>query len=196
MYKTDFRNYFFCLTEFRVLTKILCFRNVAHLWIQRSDLGVIFRDAFFGLDNITNLYMISNKIDAIEQFHLNSNFSVRNFNFTENHVLKAPRPGDTFFQVTNINVTKNRFPCDCQIHYVLASDFVNVSVKEFLEHNYCIATAIEYKEKSMSKLDLDAIASCNDAHTKDSYGAGPLSVCSNCLIVNLIFAFLYLFIIL
>ncbi|XP_008203591.2 leucine-rich repeat-containing protein 70 isoform X1 [Nasonia vitripennis] len=163
-------------------------KNVNHLLIQTSDLGVIHKDAFFGLEHIDQLNIVSNKIDAIEEFHLASNFSINVLHFHKNHVLKAPKYGDASFRVNRISTEENHFPCDCQIHLVLESDFVNGSVDEFRRHNFCISTA-EFNGKPMSVVDLESIASCHDRLTKDNYGSG-VSVRSNRLCFALVIGFM------
>jgi hypothetical protein len=144
---------------------------VRNLVIQTSDLGVIRKDAFFGLEHIDTLNIISNKIDAIEELHLNSNYSINMLRFQKNHVLKAPKFGDASFRVGTVLAEGNHFPCDCQIHLVLESGFVNGSADEFRRRNNCISTA-EFNGKPMSLVDLDSIASCHDKLTKDNYGSG------------------------
>ncbi|XP_058789497.1 leucine-rich repeat-containing protein 70-like isoform X2 [Phymastichus coffea] len=145
--------------------------NVKNLMIQTSDLGIIYKDAFFGLEHIEALNILSNKIDAIEEFHLASNFSINVLRFHKNHVLRAPKYGDATFHVNTISADGNHFPCDCQIHLVLESDFVNGSVDEFRKHNFCIATA-DINGMNMSLVNLDSIASCHDRLMKDNYGSG------------------------
>lgn len=142
-----------------------------NLVIQTSDLGIIYKDAFFGLEHVNALDIVSNKIDAFEEFHLNSNYSINVLRFHRNHVLRAPKYGDASFHVNSISAEENHFPCDCQIYLVLESDFVNGSADEFRRRNYCISAA-EYNGKAMSLVDLDSIASCHDRHTKDNYAKG------------------------
>ncbi|XP_014214618.1 insulin-like growth factor-binding protein complex acid labile subunit [Copidosoma floridanum] len=147
-------------------------KHVLKIMIQTSDLRIIRKDSFVGLDQVGSLNIISSKIDAIEEFHLNANYSVSILRFQKNHVLRAPRPDDVAFHVSNLYVEGNHFPCDCQIHLVLDSDFVNGSANEFRRRNYCISNAPEFNGRPMSSVDLDSIASCHDRLTKDNYGSG------------------------
>ncbi|XP_014223715.1 chondroadherin-like [Trichogramma pretiosum] len=144
-------------------------RYVHRLLIQTSDLGVVHRNAFAGLEHVNNLDVVSNKIDAIDQFRLCANSSIVTFRFHKNHVLRAPDYGDAVFRVNSSSIEGNHFPCDCQIHLVLESDFVQgASVNEFRRRNYCIST--EFNGKSMDAVPLESIATCHDRLTKDNYG--------------------------
>ncbi|XP_015596938.1 leucine-rich repeat-containing protein 15 isoform X2 [Cephus cinctus] len=140
------------------------------LSIQESDLGVIYKDAFTGLRRINNLNILNNKIDAIKQLNLSADNEIGTFRFLGNHILEAPRASDTILDVGTISALNNHFPCDCQIHNVLESDFVNGSTMEFQLHNFCISP-IEFNGKPMSVVDFDGIAKCHEKVFKDNLGS-------------------------
>ncbi|XP_012255752.1 chondroadherin-like isoform X1 [Athalia rosae] len=142
--------------------------------IQESDLGAIRKDAFSGLSHINNLNILNNKIDVIEQLYLTSDRAINILRFHGNHILEAPRAGDTILQVNTISAINNHFPCDCQIHNILESDFASNSSTEFQQHNYCISP-IEYNGKSMSFVDSDIIARCHEKVVQDNLGSGAVS---------------------
>ena len=141
------------------------------------------------------LNILNNKIDFIEQLHISSENRIGTFLFRGNHVLEAPRPADISLQVKTVMIYDNHFPCDCQIHIILESDFVNNSAVEFRKHNFCISP-LEYNAKPMSSVDLDLIATCHDILIKDNLGSGnvnaiPLSIIiiTFCSIVDFFFAY-------
>lgn len=139
--------------------------------IQDSDLGAIRKHAFYGLSHVHNLNILNNKIDVIEQLYLASDHDIKTLRFHGNHILEAPRSGDTLLEVNTISAINNHFPCDCQIHNILESDFATNSTIEFQQHNYCISP-IEYNGKSMSFVDSDIIAKCHEKVIKDNLGSG------------------------
>lgn len=113
--------------------------NVTLLYIGDSDLGIIWKNAFEGLRYIEKIHIINNKIDAIEQMHLTEETAVKSLVWFGNHILRAPRKERVVFVVKHINVTKNFYPCDCQLHFVLESDFARNNVESFALNNSCIS---------------------------------------------------------
>ncbi|XP_046747657.1 leucine-rich repeat-containing protein 70-like [Diprion similis] len=142
--------------------------------IQESDLGVIRKDAFSGLTHVNNLNILKNKIDVIEQLYLTSDHAINVLRFHGNHILEAPRTGDTLLDINTISAIDNHFPCDCQIHDILESDFATNSTTEFQKHNYCISP-IEYNGKLMSFVDSEMIAKCHDKVVKGNLDSGAES---------------------
>nr|XP_033337907.1 leucine-rich repeat-containing protein 4-like isoform X2 [Megalopta genalis] len=154
------------------------FRGLSYvhsLNILNSDLGVVEKDAFTGLTNVGQLNIVNNKIDLIERLYLNES-SINLLRFHGNHVLEAPRhPRDISLEVGSISVVDNHFPCDCQAHNVLESDFVNGTATEFQKKNYCISP-IEYNGKPMNLVDFDLIARCHDNVVQDNLGSGVIGI--------------------
>uniref|UniRef100_A0A6V7LD55 LRRCT domain-containing protein n=1 Tax=Bracon brevicornis TaxID=1563983 RepID=A0A6V7LD55_9HYME len=143
---------------------------VRHLDIQESDLGTIESDAFTGISHIDNINILNNKIDFIKEFKLTNDSIVESLKFHGNHVLRAPNARDTDLQVHNISAIDNYFPCDCHIHELFDSDFVNGSIVEFRRKNYCISP-LEFNGRPMSHIDFDSIARCHDNFVKDNLGS-------------------------
>ncbi|KAI4482586.1 hypothetical protein M0804_008439 [Polistes exclamans] len=162
--------------------KSYTFRGLSHvnsLNIQECDLGVIQKDAFAGLTYVDHLNILNNKIDLIERFHLREEDAVNILRFYGNHVLEAPRHAkDIILEVNSISAIGNHFPCDCQAHNILESDFVNCSVAEFQRNNYCISP-IEYNNKPMSQVDFELIANCYDNVVQDNLGSGVVIAMSS-----------------
>lgn len=147
--------------------------NVTSLCIQDSDLGVVQRDAFTGMRYVDKLIILNNKIDAIEGLHLTIETAVNILRLHGNHILRAPHKGDAIFNVRELSARENHFPCDCQIHLILESDFANGSISAFRQNNYCISP-IEYNGKPMSAVDSDSIARCHDKVVKDNLGSSAM----------------------
>ncbi|KAI4503531.1 hypothetical protein M0802_000934 [Mischocyttarus mexicanus] len=158
------------------------FRGLSHvnsLNIQESDLGVIQKDAFAGLTYVNHLNILNNKIDLIERFHLREENTVNILRFHGNHVLEAPRhANDIILEVNSISAIDNHFPCDCQAHNILDSDFVNGSAIEFKRKNYCISP-IEYNNEPMIQVDFELIANCYDNVVQDNLGSGVVIAMSS-----------------
>ncbi|XP_020285245.1 chondroadherin [Pseudomyrmex gracilis] len=151
---------------------------VRSLFIQESDLGVMRKDAFAGLTHVDNLNMLNNKIDLIERLHLRSDSYVEILRFRGNHVLEAPRHArDVILEVSSISAIDNHFPCDCQAHNVLESDFARGDSVEFQRRNYCISP-FEYNGKPMNVVDFDLVARCHDNVIQDNLGSGVVEVSS------------------
>ncbi|XP_015191522.1 PREDICTED: leucine-rich repeat-containing protein 70-like [Polistes dominula] len=176
--------------------KSYTFRGLSHvtsLNIQECDLGVIQKDAFTGLTNVDHLNLLNNKIDLIERFHLREENDVNIFRFHGNHVLEAPRHAkDIILEVNSISAFNNHFPCDCQAHNILKSDFVNQSSAEFQNKNYCISP-IEYNNKPMNQVDFDLIANCYDNVVQDNLGSGVVIVMSSSLPITFFIFILFIF---
>ncbi|XP_053989413.1 leucine-rich repeat-containing protein 4 [Hylaeus volcanicus] len=157
------------------------FRGLSYvhsLNIQESDLGIVEKNAFDGLDHVDRLNILNNKIDLIERLFLKHENSIELLRFHGNHVLEAPRHArDIHLEVGSISVVDNHFPCDCQAHNVLESDFVNGTVTEFQKMNYCISP-IEYNGKPMNLVDFDLIARCHDNVVQDNLGSGVVGIFS------------------
>lgn len=155
------------------------FRDLFHvhsLNIQESDLGIVEKDAFTGLDHVNRLNILNNKIDFIERLFLKNENNVEFLRFHGNHVLEAPRHArDISLEVNSISAIENHFPCDCQAHNILESDFVNGTVNEFQKKNYCISP-IEYNGKPMNLVDFDLIARCHDNVVQDNLGSGVVGI--------------------
>lgn len=151
------------------------FRGLSHvhaLYIQESDLGVVQRDAFAGLAHVDWLNVLNNKVDLIQQLHLRRDNFIEVLRFHGNHVLEAPRhPRDIVLEVGTVSAIDNHFPCDCQAHNVLESDFVRGNSVEFQRRNYCISP-FEYNGKPMNVVDFDLIARCHDNVIQDNLGSG------------------------
>ncbi|XP_076653285.1 uncharacterized protein LOC143359286 [Halictus rubicundus] len=149
---------------------------VNSLNIQESDLGVVEKDAFTGLTNVAQLNVLNNKIDLIERLYLKYESSINLLRFHGNHVLEAPRhPKDISLEVGSISAVDNHFPCDCQAHNVLESDFVNGTAIEFQKKNYCISP-IEYNSKPMNFVDFDLMARCHDNVVQDNLDSGVVGI--------------------
>lgn len=155
-----------CLDEFTF--RGLC--NVQSLNIQESDLGIIQTNAFSGLLHIDNLNILNNKIDIINEFKLINESAVTTLRFHGNHVLRSPKSKDTLLNVHTISTIGNYFPCDCQIHELIDSDFVNGSVRQFRNDNYCISP-LEVNGIHMNLIDFFSIARCHDKVVKDNLGS-------------------------
>ncbi|XP_076630533.1 uncharacterized protein LOC143346372 [Colletes latitarsis] len=155
------------------------FRGLSYvhsLNIQESDLGVIEKNVFSGLNHVNRLNILNNKIDLIERLFLRHENNIELLRFHGNHVLEAPRHArDIKLEVTSISAIDNHFPCDCQAHNVLESDFVNGTVSEFQKENYCISP-IEYNGKHMNLVDFDLIARCHDNVVQDNLGSGVVGI--------------------
>lgn len=167
------------------------FRGLSHvhaLYIQESDLGVVQRDAFAGLTHVDRLNVLNNKVDTIDRLHLRHENFIEVLRFHGNHVLEAPRhPRDILLEVETVSAVDNHFPCDCQAHNVLESDFVRGDSVEFQRRNYCISP-FEYNGKPMNVVDFDLIARCHDNVVQDNLGSGVVSV--SCLPAFLLIVFL------
>ncbi|XP_011296831.1 insulin-like growth factor-binding protein complex acid labile subunit [Fopius arisanus] len=146
----------------------LCYIQVLN--IQESDLGTIKPDAFTGISHIDSINLLNNKIDSIQELKLLNDSVVTLLRFHGNHVLHSPRARDTSLQVLNISTLGNYFPCDCQVHELFDSDFVNGSVELFREKNYCISP-LEFNGSPMSTVDFDSIAKCHDKVIQDNLGS-------------------------
>ncbi|XP_015430420.1 PREDICTED: immunoglobulin superfamily member 10 [Dufourea novaeangliae] len=155
------------------------FRGLSHvhsLNIQESDLGIVEKDAFTGLAYVARLNILNNKIDLIERLSLKDESNIKLLRFHGNHVLEAPRHArDINLEVSSISAVDNHFPCDCQAHNVLDSDFVNGTAIEFQKRNYCISP-IEYNGKPMNFVDFDLIARCHDNVVQDNLGSGVVGI--------------------
>ncbi|XP_066587119.1 chondroadherin [Prorops nasuta] len=155
------------------------FRGLSYvhdLNIQDSDLGIIDGDAFTGMSNILNLNLLNNKIDFIQRLNFTYDAAIQLFRFHGNHLLEAPRqPEDIILEVSAISAIDNHFPCDCQAHNILDSDFVNGSSEEFQRHNYCLSP-IKFNGKRMNLIDFDSIAKCYDNVVKDNLGSGVIAL--------------------
>ncbi|XP_015113366.1 insulin-like growth factor-binding protein complex acid labile subunit [Diachasma alloeum] len=146
----------------------LCYIQVLN--IQESDLGTIKPDAFAGMSHIESINILNNKIDSIQELKIINESAVTLFRFHGNHVLHSPRARDTSLQVQNVSTLGNYFPCDCQVHELFDSDFVNDTVKQFREENYCISP-LEFNGSPMSNVDFDSIAKCHDKVVQDNLGS-------------------------
>ncbi|XP_031830100.1 uncharacterized protein LOC116425925 isoform X2 [Nomia melanderi] len=155
------------------------FRGLSYvhsLNIHESDLGIVEKDAFTGLTYVGQLNILKNKIDLIERLFLRYENNINLFRFHGNHVLEAPRHSkDINLEVNSISAIDNHFPCDCQAHNVLESDFVNGTATEFQKKNYCISP-IEYNGKPMNFVDFDLIARCHDNVMQDNLGSGVVGI--------------------
>ncbi|CAK9818064.1 Protein tramtrack, beta isoform [Anthophora plagiata] len=149
---------------------------VQSLYIQESDLGIIERAAFAGLSHVDRLNILNNKIDLIEKLFLRYENNIEMLRFHGNHVLQAPRHAkDIKLEVNSISAIDNHFPCDCQAHNVLESDFVNGTISDFQKKNFCISP-IEYNGKPMNLVDFDLVARCYDNVVQDNLGSGVIGV--------------------
>ncbi|XP_014479542.1 PREDICTED: leucine-rich repeat and immunoglobulin-like domain-containing nogo receptor-interacting protein 1 [Dinoponera quadriceps] len=168
------------------------FRGLSHVYslnIQESDLGVVQKDAFADLAHVDRLNILNNKVDLIERLHLRHDNYIDLLRFHGNHVLEAPRhPRDILLEVKTLSAIDNHFPCDCQAHNVLESDFVRGNSVEFQRRNYCISP-FEYNGKPMNVVDFDLVARCHDNVMQDNLGSGVVGV--SCL-STLLFGFLFL----
>ncbi|KAG9431651.1 reticulon-4 receptor-like 2 isoform X3 [Apis mellifera carnica] len=155
------------------------FRGLSYvhsLNIQESDLGIVEKDAFTGLAHVDRLNILNNKIDLIEKLFLRYENSIEMLRFHGNHVLEAPHHAkDINLEVSSISAIDNHFPCDCQAHNVLESDFVNGTITEFQKKNYCISP-IEYNGKPMNFVDFGLIAKCHDNVVQDNLGSGVVGI--------------------
>ncbi|CAK9826779.1 Protein tramtrack, beta isoform [Anthophora retusa] len=155
------------------------FRGLSYvhsLNIQESDLGIIERAAFAGLSHVDRLNILNNKIDLIEKLFLRYENNIEMLRFHGNHVLQAPRHAkDIKLEVNSISAIDNHFPCDCQAHNVLESDFVNGTISDFQKRNFCISP-IEYNGKPMNLVDFDLVARCYDNVVQDNLGSGVIGV--------------------
>ncbi|CAK9818059.1 Leucine-rich repeat LGI family member 2 [Anthophora quadrimaculata] len=163
--------------------KARCFRWPTACWFveadlhgPESDLGIIERAAFAGLSHVDRLNILNNKIDLIEKLFLRYENNIEMLRFHGNHVLQAPRHAkDIKLEVNSISAIDNHFPCDCQAHNVLESDFVNGTISDFQKRNFCISP-IEYNGKPMNLVDFDLVARCYDNVVQDNLGSGVIGV--------------------
>lgn len=149
--------------------------DVHELNLQECDLGHVMRDAFAGMAQVRQLNLIHNKIDRIEELQLTPDNAVGTLVFSNNHVLETAKAQDVTVRVARIIVKDNYFPCNCQIHDILDSEFVNGSLQEFRHNNFCISP-LEYTGKSLGSIDFHAIASCHDKAFQDNLGSGVVSL--------------------
>ncbi|XP_012224751.1 longitudinals lacking protein, isoforms H/M/V-like [Linepithema humile] len=150
--------------------------NVRSLYIQESDLGIVQRNAFAGLTHVDRLNVLNNKVDLIERLYLRHENYIEMLRFHGNHVLEAPRHArDVVLEVDTISAIDNHFPCDCQAHNVLESDFARGDSVEFQRRNYCISP-FEYNGKPMNVVDFDLVARCHDNVIQDNLGSGVVEV--------------------
>ncbi|EZA54233.1 leucine-rich repeat and immunoglobulin-like domain-containing nogo receptor-interacting protein 1 isoform X2 [Ooceraea biroi] len=155
------------------------FRGLSHvhkLVIKESDLGVIQRNVFTGLAHVDRLNILNNKIDTIERLHLRYDNFIKVLQFHGNHVLEAPRHArDIVLEVSIVSAINNHFPCDCQAHNILESDFARGNSVEFQRWNYCISP-FEYNGKPMNVVDFELVARCHDNVIQDNLGSGVVRV--------------------
>ncbi|CAL1683347.1 unnamed protein product [Lasius platythorax] len=164
--------------------------HVHSIYIQESDLGVVQRDAFAGLAHVGYLNILNNKVDLIQRLHLRSENCIEKLRFHGNHVLEAPRQAkDVVLEVNAISAIDNHFPCDCQAHNVLESDFARRNSVEFQRRNYCISP-FEYNGKPMNVVDFELVARCHDNVIQDNLGSGVvgLSSCVSALFTLMLMA--------
>ncbi|XP_011647132.1 chondroadherin isoform X2 [Pogonomyrmex barbatus] len=168
------------------------FRGLSHvhsIFIQESDLGVVQRNAFAGLTHVGYLNVLNNKIDLIERLHLRSENYIEVLRFHGNHVLEAPRHArDVILEVDMVSAIDNHFPCDCQAHNVLESDFARGNSVEFQRRNYCISP-FEYNGKPMNVVDFDLVARCHDNVIQDNLGSGVVEVSRFSALLLIVFLF-------
>ncbi|XP_018407106.1 PREDICTED: uncharacterized protein LOC108771244, partial [Cyphomyrmex costatus] len=168
------------------------FRGLSHvhsIHIQESDLGVVQRNAFTGLVHVGNLNMLNNKIDLIERLYLSRKNYINVLRFHGNHVLEAPRHAkDVVLEVNTVTAVDNHFPCDCQAHNVLESDFARGNSVEFQRRNYCISP-FEYNGKPMNVVDFDLVARCHDNVVQDNLGSGVVEVSRFSALLLIVFLF-------
>lgn len=164
--------------------------HVHSIFIQESDLGVVQRDAFAGLAHVGYLNILNNKVDLIQRLHLRSDNYIDMLRFHGNHVLEAPRQAkDVVLEVKTISAIDNHFPCDCQAHNVLESDFARRNSVEFQRRNYCISP-FEYNGKPMNVVDFELVARCHDNVIQDNLGSGDVDLLSlNVALFTLLIAF-------
>ncbi|KYN04965.1 PREDICTED: chondroadherin [Cyphomyrmex costatus] len=168
------------------------FRGLSHvhsIHIQESDLGVVQRNAFTGLVHVGNLNMLNNKIDLIERLYLSRKNYINVLRFHGNHVLEAPRHAkDVVLEVNTVTAVDNHFPCDCQAHNVLESDFARGNSVEFQRRNYCISP-FEYNGKPMNVVDFDLVARCHDNVVQDNLGSGVVEMSRFSALLLIVFLF-------
>ncbi|KYN38968.1 Insulin-like growth factor-binding protein complex acid labile subunit [Trachymyrmex septentrionalis] len=168
------------------------FRGLSHvhsIYIQESDLGVVQRNAFTGLLHVGRLNVLNNKIDLIERLYLRHENYIEVLRFHGNHVLEAPRHAkDVVLEVDTVSAIDNHFPCDCQAHNVLESDFVRGNSVEFQRRNYCISP-FEYNGKPMNVVDFDLVARCHDNVIQDNLGSGVVGVSRFSALLLIVFLF-------
>ncbi|XP_072744110.1 uncharacterized protein [Anoplolepis gracilipes] len=156
--------------------------HVHAIYIQESDLGVVQRDAFAGLAYVSYLNILNNKVDLIQRMHLRYENYIEMLRFHGNHVLEAPRHArDVILEVNTISAIDNHFPCDCQAHNVLESDFARGDSVGFQRRNYCISP-FEYNGKPMNVVDFELVARCHDNVIQDNLGSGVVGL--SCLRVS------------
>ena len=90
------------------------------------------------MTEVDEIRIANNKIDKIEENALPSRNSVKRLVLEGNHVLQIP-PLSALeeIQVDEVAVTKNHFPCNCRVIYLLES--VLGRSEHFLEVNKCIS---------------------------------------------------------
>ncbi|XP_070154534.1 chondroadherin isoform X1 [Polyergus mexicanus] len=164
--------------------------HVHSINIQESDLGVVQRDAFAGLAHVGYLNILNNKVDLIQRMHLRYENYIEMLRFHGNHVLEAPRHArDVVLEVNTISAIDNHFPCDCQAHNVLESDFARGDSVGFQRRNYCISP-FEYNGKPMNVVDFELVARCHDNVIQDNLGSGVVGL-SSLSTLTLLIAFLF-----
>lgn len=170
--------------------KSYTFRGLSHvhaLYIQESDLGIIQKYAFIELVHVDRLNILNNKIDLIERLHLTYDNFIEVLRFHGNHVLEAPRHfKDVILEVNTVSAIDNHFPCNCQAHNVLESDFVKGNSVEFQRRNYCISP-FEYNGKPMNVVDFDLVARCHDNVIQDNLGSGVVNISRLSAIITIVF---------
>ncbi|XP_072160432.1 uncharacterized protein [Bemisia tabaci] len=136
--------------------------NVYAITIQDSDLGVIQPRAFANLSFVGLISLSNNKIDSIRELAILDSQNIDAVKLEGNHILDVPQPHLIVLDVMKeVVVSKNHFPCDCRIHWLLASPLVAGNLTLFLQENFCISP-LEFNGKPMSSLDLQSIGGCND----------------------------------
>jgi hypothetical protein len=153
--------------------------NVGVLSIQESDLGVIESDAFDGLTFISNLYILNNKIDGIQELNLTQEQRIGYLKLQGNHILEIPRAETLSIGVDKLTVIANHFPCDCHIHSLLEGPLANGSLLEFISKNYCISP-LEVNGRPMSDIDIDSIGRCQEEVTRGNLEASKDSTSMCC----------------
>lgn len=153
------------------------FRGLLHvnvLSIQESDLGVLEYGAFEGLSYVGLLNMFNNKIDAIREFNVSYNNSVKAIRFHGNHLLENPNPEAVIIEgVTRLVVTANHFPCDCKARGIADGPLGNATSGDFLERNFCISP-MEVRGRRMKDMEKDFSKGC-DAKIVSGQGPGELA---------------------
>lgn len=157
------------------------FRGLLHvnvLSIQESDLGVLEYGAFEGMSYIGLLNMFNNKIDAIREFNISYNNSVKAIRFHGNHLLENPDPDSVIIEgVTRLAVTANHFPCDCKAKGIADGPFGNATSGDFLEKNFCISPMV-VRGKRMKEMEKDFPKGC-DSKIVSGQGPGELAASSS-----------------